>query len=538
MTDYGHELEFGLFPTPDSSRHDDLLGLVQTAEVTGLDIVSMQDHPYQRRFMDTWTLLSVIGARTSTIKVATNVASLPLRPPVVLAKSAATLDVLTGGRVELGLGAGAFWDAIEAAGGPRRTPGEAVDALREAISIIRAFWGGRSVRFDGEHYSASGLQPGPVPAHDIPIALGAYKPRMLRLTAELADAWVPSMGYADPPDLPKLIETLDHAATQAGRGPETIRRMYNIFGQFGSGGGFLKGSARDWAEQLAELALGTGMSTFILGSDDPDDVRRFADEVAPATREIVTRERGRAQQRAEQQPAEKQLADQSMAQPMSQQTGQGKAGLSSATESPAGSGPAPTPDDGTRLTGELSWDEPSRPTYDSGAGEARDPHTGAAQHLVDIHDGLRSELTQVRQVLDQVRTGHTTVGAARSVINTMTMRQNNWTLGAYCAAYCRVVTGHHTLEDRGIFPHLRRSEPGLDDVIQRLEHEHEVIHGVLESFDHALVDLVGSEGTGQEGSDALERVQRELDMLTDTMLSHLAYEERELLGPISRHGLN
>src|SRR5699024_672544 len=139
MTDYGHELEFGLFPTPDSSRHDDQLGLVQTAEVTGLDIVSMQDHPYQRRFMDTWTLLSVIGARTSTIKVATNVASLPLRPPVVLAKSAATLDVLTGGRVELGLGAGAFWDAIEAAGGPRRTPGEAVDALREAISIIRAF---------------------------------------------------------------------------------------------------------------------------------------------------------------------------------------------------------------------------------------------------------------------------------------------------------------------------------------------------------------------------------------------------------------
>lgn len=525
MTDYGHELEFGLFPTPDSSRHDDLLGLVQLAEVQGLDVVSMQDHPYQRRFMDTWTVLSVIGARTSTIKIATNVASLPLRPPVVLAKSAATLDVLTGGRVELGLGAGAFWDAIEAAGGPRRTPGEAVDALREAIGIIRDFWSGGSVRFDGEHYSVAGLQPGPAPAHDIPIALGAYKPRMLRLTAELADAWIPSMGYADPPDLPKMIETLDDAATQAGRGPETIRRMYNIFGQFGSGGGFLKGSASDWAEQLAELALDTGMSTFILGSDDPDDVRRFADEVAPATREIVTRERARRPQQSAEQPTSRPTY---VEQPPS------------ATEARAASGPAPTPDDGTRLTGDLSWDEPSRPTYESGAGDARGPapHTGAAQHLVDIHDGLRSELTQVRQVLDQVRTGHTTVGAARSVINTMTMRQNNWTLGAYCAAYCRVVTGHHTLEDRGIFPHLRRSEPALDDVIERLEHEHDVIHDVLESFDHALVDLVGSEGTGQEGSDALERVQRELDMLTDTMLSHLAYEERELLGPIARHGLN
>ena len=128
------------------------------------------------------------------------------------------------------------------------------------------------------------------------------------------------------------------------------------------------------------------------------------------------------------------------------------------------------------------------------------------------------------------------MGAARSVINTMTMRQNNWTLGAYCESYCRIVTGHHTLEDRSVFPHLRRTEPGLGPVLDRLEHEHEVIAEVLERFDRALVQLVGTDGTGQSGREALEDVQHAVEELTDTLLSHLAYEERELVGPLARHG--
>ena len=102
-------------------------------------------------------------------------------------------------------------------------------------------------------------------------------------------------------------------------------------------------------------------------------------------------------------------------------------------------------------------------------------------------------------MLDQVRTGHLTVGAARSVVNTMTMRQNNWTLGAYCESYCRIVTGHHTLEDRSVFPHLRRSEPGLGPVLDRLEAEHDVIHDVLEQFDRALVQLVAVRRHGYVG---------------------------------------
>ena len=185
----------------------------------------------------------------------------------------------------------------------------------------------------------------------------------------------------------------------------------------------------------------------------------------------------------------------------------------------------------------MPWDEADRPSHAEPAGTTYDPGLrAAAQHLVDIHDGLRAELAQVRDVLDQVRRGHVTVGAARSVINTMTMRQNNWTLGAYCESYCRIVTGHHTLEDRSVFPHLRRSEPGLGGVLDRLEHEHEVIHEVLEEFDRALVRLVADDGTGRAGEDALAAVQKSVDLLTDTLLSHLAYEERELIGPLARHG--
>jgi alkanesulfonate monooxygenase SsuD/methylene tetrahydromethanopterin reductase-like flavin-dependent oxidoreductase (luciferase family) len=293
MTDYGHELEFGVFLTPAADQLGGLLQNAQLAEVLGLDLVTLQDHPYQAKFADPWTLLSELGARTTSVRLTPNVASLPLRPPVMLAKAAATLDVLTGGRVELALGAGAFWDAIEAAGGTRRTPREAVDALAEAIALIRQFWAGGTVRFEGAHYRAKGLHAGPPPAHPIPIWVGAYGPRMVRLTGELADGWVPSMGYADPPALPDLNARLDEAAIAAGRGPEQVRRIYNVFGSFGTGGGFLRGTPADWAEQLAGLTLDQGISTYVLGTDDPDTIRRFAEEVVPATREQVAAARER-----------------------------------------------------------------------------------------------------------------------------------------------------------------------------------------------------------------------------------------------------
>jgi alkanesulfonate monooxygenase SsuD/methylene tetrahydromethanopterin reductase-like flavin-dependent oxidoreductase (luciferase family) len=520
VPDYGHELEFGVFLGPDAAAGTRALELAQLTDVLGYDLVTVQDHPYQAKHLDALTLLAMVAARTSAVRVAPNVANLPLRPPAVLAQAIASLDVLSDGRAELGLGAGAFWDAIVAAGGPRRTPGEAVEALEEAIAVIRGVWGlagNRSVDVDGSHYTVKGLHAGPSPLHDVQIWLGALKPRMLRLTGRLADGWLPSLGRVTPENLAALNEVIDEAAENAGRGPLAVRRMLNVFG----GHEYLRGSTSHMAERLAALTLDHGTSTFILGTDDPDELRRFAAEVAPAVRELVAAERGVS----------------SLVEPGERQRDRVE------TSDTRTALPTPTPDDGRRLSGTLPWDESTRPTY---AGPAdvdgtRYQQPAVPQHLVDIHDHLRGELATVRDLVDQVRRGAVPVGAARSVINTMTMRQNNWTLGAYCESYCRIVTGHHSLEDHSVFTHLRRSEPDLGAVLDRLQEEHVVIHDVLDQVDDALVGLVGAPayGTDEHGATAaLDELQRAIDLLTDTLLSHLSYEERELIEPLARHGFS
>src|SRR6266851_3044719 len=179
--DYGRPIQFGYFILPDATQPLRALEQAVRADAAGIDLIGIQDHPYQHRFHDTWTLLTAIAARTKRVTVFPDVANLPLRPPAMLAKAAASLDLLSNGRVELGLGAGGFWPAIKAMGGPARTAGESVSALEEAIEVIRLFWtGGRGLKFDGRFYQLAGLNAGPVPAHAIGIWLGAYRPRMRR----------------------------------------------------------------------------------------------------------------------------------------------------------------------------------------------------------------------------------------------------------------------------------------------------------------------------------------------------------------------
>jgi alkanesulfonate monooxygenase SsuD/methylene tetrahydromethanopterin reductase-like flavin-dependent oxidoreductase (luciferase family) len=213
----------------------------------------------------------------------------------VLAKAAASLDVLSGGRFELGLGAGAFWEAVEAMGGPRRTPGEAVDALAEAIDVIRLMWSDqRSVRYAGSHYRLSGVKPGPAPAHPIGIWLGVGGRRTLALVGRTADGWVPSSGWATPDTLPDMHARIDEAASAAGRDPATIARVYNVWGRIDGDGGFLQGGVRQWVDELTGLCVEHGMDTFLFGpAQDPvRQLERFAADVAPAVREQVARHRG------------------------------------------------------------------------------------------------------------------------------------------------------------------------------------------------------------------------------------------------------
>lgn len=291
--DYGHDLLFGTFVTPTNRPVHHAVEQAVVADRAGLNLVTFQDHPYQPTFHDTSTLLAYAAARTERIHLSANVTNLPLRPPAVLARAIATLDLLSGGRTELGIGAGGFWDAIAAMGGPRRTPGESIDALEEGIAIIRAIWdvSDRSrLSISGKHYRVQGAKRGPAPAHPVGIWVGAYKPRILRMVGRAADGWLPSIQYLERGlvDLAAGNGLIDEAALAAGRNPSDIRRFLNIGGRFAArGAGFLQGPPSQWVEELTEIALTYGTSGFLLASDDSPTTQTYAAEVVPAVREAV-----------------------------------------------------------------------------------------------------------------------------------------------------------------------------------------------------------------------------------------------------------
>ncbi|MEV0850697.1 LLM class flavin-dependent oxidoreductase [Streptomyces sp. NPDC049954] len=548
MPDYGHDLLFGVVLMPAPGHGEDVLAPARAADRAGLDLVSVPDHPYQPGLLDAWTALAVIAASTSRVRVFPNVANLPLRPPAMLARSAAGLDLFSGGRVELGLGAGAYWDSIAADGGPRRSPGEAVRATREAIEVIRALWTpGPRVHLDGEHYGLHGAAPGPAPAHPVSIWLGALGPRMLDLVGSVADGWLPSVPHVPPGRLAAGHRLIDEAAVRAGRQPAAVRRLYNL-----SPGpeGFPQGPPGSWPEQLAALALEHGTSAFLLPARQPEEVTLFAAEVAPATRELVAASRRGA-------PAPPGSAPTTGAAAPPAGEGRGPGPMAAGR---TGGGPAPevrtdgvgpsrrsraveaassgevlsvraSPDGGERRSATRLWDESTRPSgppaepgrrYTPGEQEP-------ARNLVAAHDRLRADLDQLRGIVREVVEGRIGPGETRSLLRELSVRQDAWMLGAHCASYCRVTTAHHTREDQDLFPYLRRHDRRLGPVLDRLTEEHHAIQGVIDRLDRELVGFVG-------GASDQEVPVSTLDLLADALLSHLAYEEQELIEPMARFG--
>jgi|SRR5919108_280746 alkanesulfonate monooxygenase SsuD/methylene tetrahydromethanopterin reductase-like flavin-dependent oxidoreductase (luciferase family) len=302
---------FGISITPYSNNTDSIFKLAKTADESGLDIIGIQDHPYNGSFFDTWTLISALASSTRRIRYFPDVTDLPMRPPAILAKSVATLDIITKGRVELGLGAGAFWDAIKSWGGTTRTPAEAVAAYEEALQVIRLIWNygkDRSrVSFPGKYYRLDNAQAGPSPYHKISIWTGAFGPRMMETIGRLSDGWVsPLSTYTSNDETKTRQRQIDESAKKNGRPPESIRRIAQLVGvideQERSGESGKKpffihekrpfvGSVSRWVDWLVSSIKDLGFDTLIfwpsVEGEEEDQVRIFAEQIVPKVRESL-----------------------------------------------------------------------------------------------------------------------------------------------------------------------------------------------------------------------------------------------------------
>jgi alkanesulfonate monooxygenase SsuD/methylene tetrahydromethanopterin reductase-like flavin-dependent oxidoreductase (luciferase family) len=196
----------------------------------GFTHFALSDHLHSAApTFDPWTALTWVAAATSEIAIVSDVLGLPYRPPAVLAKMAESLQRLSGGRLVLGLGNGGYDREFAAFGLSRRTPGEKVDALGEAIILMRRLWTEPAVTVDGQHYRADAAEIRPHPPQPIPIWLGAYGTRSLAQAGALADGWLPSLGRATVDQLRGMRATVREAAERAGRDPDAITYACNVF---------------------------------------------------------------------------------------------------------------------------------------------------------------------------------------------------------------------------------------------------------------------------------------------------------------------
>lgn len=280
------ELIFGVdVPT---ATGGDPVAAARHAERLGFDFVSASDHPYGTTpTHDTLTMLTWIAAHTSRIGIVTRVLGVPFRRPAMVAKTAASLDLLTGGRFVLGLGAGHSDEEIRALGGPVPTARDKIDDLADALQIIRGAWTTPSFTHHGHRLGVHELEMAPKPARPIPIWLGTFGPRALAVTGRLADGWIPSHSHAPPEAIPAMRQRIDTAAKAAGRDPATIRNIYNVKVHIAPKAkptpGVVAGTAEEIATQLHTFTT-LGFTGFNLMPTTPTQLEQIATEVLPNLR--------------------------------------------------------------------------------------------------------------------------------------------------------------------------------------------------------------------------------------------------------------
>jgi probable F420-dependent oxidoreductase len=283
---------FGININQSAAPGTDPVGDANHAEELGFDMAMLSDHLVGGRpTHETWTLLTWIASRTSRIRLGTNVLGLPYRHPAVTAKMAETLQRLSGGRLVLGLGAGGNDAEFHAFGLPVREPREKIDAFEEAMEIIRRIWTEPQVTFHGRHYSVHEATVDPRPGRPIPLWLGTYGPRSLRLTGRIADGWIPSYPFAPPDQWRRMRDVVRAAAEEARRDPSEIEFAYNVGvrldGSSATRRPIVTGSGPEVAETLAGFVRDgvTFVNVWPVG-DAREQAERIAREVVPAVREI------------------------------------------------------------------------------------------------------------------------------------------------------------------------------------------------------------------------------------------------------------
>ncbi|MEU8232662.1 LLM class flavin-dependent oxidoreductase [Actinoplanes sp. NPDC048967] len=277
---YGHPLTFGVLVASSAGTPEEAADLARHAEELGYDLVTVEDRPDEPGLLDAWTVLGWVAGRTGRVRLAPAALSVPLRDPAVLARAAASLDLLSDGRLELVLGGGGDQDAIQAMGGHRIETDQAVAALDEAIDIVRGVLDAgepRPLRHLGAHYRIPQAQRGPLPAHRIPIRLDGDQSPMLRLAGRKADGWAATLTAFRPGEYAAANKIIDEAALEAGREPAEIRRLLHI-------------TTEHTVPELLALVLEDGVSTLIVRAGDTATLDRFAREVMPALREAAARE--------------------------------------------------------------------------------------------------------------------------------------------------------------------------------------------------------------------------------------------------------
>ncbi|TVR69451.1 MAG: LLM class flavin-dependent oxidoreductase [Sphaerobacteraceae bacterium] len=300
MPDYGHDIQFGYFLDPAIGDPEGTLQTARMVDEMGFDLIGIQDHPYIETHFDCYSLMAMVLAQTQNVRVFPDVTNMQMRDAALVANAAASMDQLSGGRFELGIGGGApfFHDRAVAMGASPMSAGETVTAMEEVLAVCRAFWSGKAdARVNGIFHQIAGTHGGPKPAHDMEIWVGASGPRMLDLIGQAADGWViPLMHYMAPSVAASNSLLIDESARKNGRDPSDIRRIYNCVGQFTEE---VKSGASDddirivgpvdlWIDTLSHQAIDFGFSTFILiGPPNSSKLETFINEVAPAVRDRV-----------------------------------------------------------------------------------------------------------------------------------------------------------------------------------------------------------------------------------------------------------